>query len=212
MVLLFSGGDDDGGGESAGTATTGDEELVIVELGPLDGAEGSGQAVFAQAQDQPLLQINLSGLAPASKDQSYIVWLYQSDRFAFPIARDRIGEDGSLTGQAPIPTQLLALLSQFGCIDVSLASNAETQEALQEAVDGQNLPSHSGQSVLRGQIPLAPGDESATGADAVCDANAQAGAGTGGQAQGGGGLGEAAPEGSGSGAEGALPEGGAPTP
>ncbi|CAN5436626.1 hypothetical protein BH20ACT15_BH20ACT15_01160 [soil metagenome] len=210
-VVVLTGGGDDGGDQSADTATTpGDEELVIVDLAPLSGGSGTGQAVFAQAQDQPLLQINLSGLKPASKNQSYIVWLYQSDRFSFPIARNRVGKNGNLTGQAPIPSQLLGLLPQFGCIDVSLASNQETQKALQAAVDGQNLPAHSGQSVLRGQIPVAPGEEVPSGADSVCNTNAAAGGGA--QGQGGGGLGDAAPQGSAPGAEGAVPDATAPTP
>ncbi|MDP9188136.1 MAG: hypothetical protein M3O25_02675, partial [Actinomycetota bacterium] len=180
-VLIFGGDDDDGGGEetsaSGQTATSpSDEDLVIVDLAPLGGdATATGQAVFAQAEDQPLLQINLTGLAPVGKDQSYIVWLYNSERVAFPLARDDVGQNGNLTGAAAIPAQILPLLASFGCVDVSLASNQETQAALQEAVDGESLPAHSGETVLRGQIPAAPGQQAATGADAVCNQNAQAG-------------------------------------
>ena len=211
LAVVVFGGDDDGGDEGGGdteTALGGDEELLIVELGPLAGGEASGQAVFAQAQDQPLLQINLTGLPPAGQDQNYIAWLYNSDRFAFPLARDRVGQDGNLTGTAAIPTQILPLLNQglFGCVDISLASNEQTQAALQSAANSQQLPAHTGESVLRGQIPAAPGEASPTGADAVCDATSQAGAGAGGQGQGDAGLGGAAPEGSAPGAEGAVPE------
>lgn len=185
-VLVF-GGDDEGGAGDAGTASTpSDEELVIVQLAPLGGGDASGQAVFAQTQDQPLLQINLTGLEPAGRNQSYIVWLYNSQRVAFPLARDRVGQNGDLTGAAAIPQQILPLLGQFGCVDVSLASNRATQAALQSAVDGQTLPAHSGRTVLRGQIPTSPGQQAATGADAVCNQNAQAGGGAGGGAGAGG--------------------------
>ena len=160
-VVVFGGGDDDGGGGGGDTETTlgGDEELLIVSLAPLSGGDAAGQAVFAQAQDQPLLQINLTGLPPAGQDQNYIAWLYNSDRFAFPLARDRVGEDGNLTGTAAIPTQILPLLNQglFGCVDVSLASNEQTQAALQSAANSRQLPAHTGESVLRGQIPAAAG-------------------------------------------------------
>ncbi len=169
---VFGGDDGDGGGSQTETTATGGDtgDLTIVRLSPLDGASGSsGQAVFAQTQDQPVLQINLTGLAPTSKDNIYIVWLYNSDRAAFPLARDKVAENGNLTGAAAIPNEIIPLLSQFGCIDVSLASTQETQQALQQAVDGQGLPRHTGETVLRGQIPTQAGGSAPTGADSQCE-------------------------------------------
>jgi hypothetical protein len=197
---VFGGGDDEGSGDETATTPGGDEGLVITQLAPLSGDTGaSGQAVFAQANDQPLLQINLTGLQPAGKGQLYIVWLYSSDQFAFPIARDRVGQNGNLTGAAPIPQALLGALGSFGCIDVSLSSSKETQAALQEAAQGQTpVPRHSGESVLRGQIPTAPGEEAPSGADSQCEVAAPSGAGAGGAAPGGAAPGGAAPDGTGS--------------
>ncbi|MGZ5314304.1 MAG: hypothetical protein ACXW0S_00395 [Solirubrobacterales bacterium] len=172
LVVLLAGGDDgDGDGGETGTETTAaSDELTIVQLAPLqEGGEASGQAVFAQAGDQPLLQINLVGLQPAGKGQTYIVWLYSSDRAAFPLARDQVAENGALTGAAAVPQAVVPLLGQFGCVDVSLASNAETRKALQQAVDGQSLPAHSGESVLRGEIPASAGEQAASGAASQCD-------------------------------------------
>lgn len=187
------GGDDGDGGSSSTTATTtatdgggNPDDLTIVSLSPLDGASGaSGQAVFAQAQDQPVLQINLSGLPPSGNDQIYVVWLYSSEAAAFPLARDQVTGNGNLTGAAAVPTEILPLLSQFGCVDVSLASNKETERALQQAVDGQSLPRHTGESVLRGQFPSGPGESAPTGSDSQCEVAAPAG--DAGGAQGGGG-------------------------
>lgn len=187
------GGDDGDGGSSSTTATTttatgggNPDDLTIVSLSPLDGASGaSGQAVFAQAQDQPVLQINLSGLRPSGDDEIYVVWLYSSEAAAFPLARDQVTGNGNLTGAAAVPTEILPLLSQFGCVDVSLASNKETQRALQQAVDGQSLPRHTGESVLRGQFPSGPGESAPTGSDSQCEVAAPAG--DAGGAQGGGG-------------------------
>jgi hypothetical protein len=176
---VFGGGGD---GDDEGTQATATDDLTIVELSSLGATGGSGQAVFAQAQDQPLLQTNLTGLAPTSGDEIYIVWLYNSDRAAFPLARDKVGEDGNLTGAAEIPTEIIPLLGQFGCIDVSLASTSATQKALQQAVKGQGLPRHTGETVLRGQIPAAPGESAPSGADSECAAAAPA---DGGGAQGG---------------------------
>src|SRR5918992_2706562 len=85
---VFGGGDDDGGGDEAATATTPtDEDLTIVELSPLAGdSEATGQAVFAQAENQIALQLNLSNLQPVAAGETYVVWLYNSDENAFPLA------------------------------------------------------------------------------------------------------------------------------
>ncbi len=197
LVVFVFGGDDGSGGQTQGAdgqgTTPAADDLTIVALAPLrDNSEASGQAVFAQTQDQPLLQINLTGLEPAGKGRTYIVWLYNSQRLAFPLARDQAAANGSLTGAAPVPTEVVPLLGQFGCVDVSLASNEETQAALQQAVDGQTLPRHSGRTVLRGQIPAAPGQQAPSGADSVCDVTAgSGGGGAGGAGSGDGGSGGA---------------------
>ena len=179
---VFGGDDDDeGDGSATSTATTAaNEELTIVPLAPLGGDSGAaGQAVFARAGDQPVLQINLSGLQRAAKGQTYIVWLYNSNAVAFPLARDQADQQGNLTGAAPVPQEIVPLLPQFGCIDVSLASAQETAAALQEAAQGRTLPRHSGQSVLRGEIPR-EGSEPASGATSSCEIATPQGGGAGG--------------------------------
>jgi hypothetical protein len=186
---VFGGGDDDDGGGGDPTATTAtDEDLTIVQLAPLAGeSDATGQAVFAQTENQPVLQLNLSNLEPAAEGETYIVWLYNSERIAFPVARDQVGENGNLTGATPIPSQIVSLVgSQFGCIDVSLASTEETQQALEQAVEGRNLPAHSGESVLRGQIPTQAGEAAPSGADSQCEGSGATAA-----PQGGGGQGQA---------------------
>jgi hypothetical protein len=161
-----------------------------VPLAPISGGSSAGgQATFARAGDQPVLQLNLTGLSQAGKDQTYIVWLYNSDSVAFPVARDVADQNGNLTGAAAIPSSVVPLLTQFGCIDVSLASNRETQAALQAAVQGKRLPQHSGQTVLRGEIPR-QGAEPKSGADSQCNLPAPSGgAGAGGGGAGAGGAG-----------------------
>jgi hypothetical protein len=148
---VFGGGD---GEEPASEAQPSAEEgLTIVQLEPVGGSSASGQATFARVQDQPVLQLNLNGLQPGGKNQNYIVWLYASDQLAFPIARDQVGENGSLTGATPIPQELVGVLPQFGSVCVSLASNKESRQAIQQAANQQRLPPYTGQSVLCGEIP-----------------------------------------------------------
>ncbi|HZA58121.1 MAG TPA: hypothetical protein VE523_02925 [Solirubrobacterales bacterium] len=185
---VLGGDDDGGGGEGTTTAAAGAEDLVIVQLAALQsGSEASGQATFAQIQDQPVLQLNLNGLSPTSGEQIYVVWLYASDRAAFPLARDRVTESGTLTGATPIGSDIAPLLGQFRCIDVSLATRAETEAAIRQAVEGgQALPRHTGESVLRGQVPAEPGGSAPSGADSQCELDETALQGGGqGSAQGG---------------------------
>jgi len=182
---VFGGSDDGDGGATSTTTTASNEDLTIVTLAPLGGGSSAqGQAVFARTGDQPVLQINLSGLQPAGKGETYIVWLYNSNTVAFPLARDQADQQGNLTGAAPVPQEIVPLLPQFGCIDVSLASARETATALQDAAKGRTLPRHSGQSVLRGEIPR-QGAEPASGAAFNCEIaapQAGSGAGAGGEA------------------------------
>jgi hypothetical protein len=174
-VTVFSGNGDESSSASTTTGTT-NEDLTAVTLAPLaEGSDATGQAAFGRIGNQPALRINLAGLEPTAKNQNYIVWLYNSDQIAFPLARDQVGADGDLKGDAPIPKALVSLLPQFGCVDVSLASNADTVAALRAAAKGRNLPQHTGESVLRGQIPRS-GIETATGAASNCTAAAEAAA------------------------------------
>lgn len=190
---VFGGDDGDGGGGSGGD----DGDVVTVALAPPEGGSAaSGQAALAQSGDQPFMRVNLSGVAPAPEGRAYIVWLYNSDQAAWPLGFVQATQEGNVIADAPIPQQLLPLLPQFGCVDVSLASRARTQEDINRAIQGQELPRHRGQSVLRGQIPAAPGESAPSGADSNCQGAPPAE----GEAEGGAGAEGATDPGSGEGA------------
>jgi hypothetical protein len=176
-ALVVFGGDDSGGDgtETTATTTTANEDVTVVNLEPVEGSEATGQAAFGAVGNQPALRINIAGLEPTTKTENYIVWLYNSSKVAFPLARQQVGDDGNLRGDAPVPNALVSLLPQFGCVDVSLASNKQTSQALKAAAKGQNLPRHTGSSILRGMIPR-PGLEVTNGADSDCTAAAEAAA------------------------------------
>lgn len=183
---VFGGGDDDGEGDTTASTSTdaagSDSNRAVVRLSPIDGASGaSGEAVLAPAQNQAVLEINLSGLEPTGEGEIYVVWLYGNDASAFPIARDRVDDSGTLTGATPLGVESIALLAQLGCIDVSLASTGETERAIRQAVKGGSLPRYTGATALRGEIPSVPGQEAPTGADSQCEVAQQPAAGGGGQ-------------------------------
>ena len=149
---------------------------------------GERPAYLRPDQDQPALQLNLNDLSPTSGEQIYASGSTRPEICAaFPLARDRVTESGTLTGATPIRSDIAPLLGQFRCIDVSLATRAETEAAIRQAVEGgQALPRHTGESVLRGQIPAAPGGSAPSGADSQCELDPAALQGGGqGSAQGG---------------------------
>jgi hypothetical protein len=102
-----------------------------------------------------VLQVNAADLEPTSKGQVYVVWLYNAANQAFPIAREQVGENGNLSGPAPIPQAVVPLLPQFRFVDISLSTTADVVRVLRRA--GRNgaspIPAYTGNSVLRGQIP-----------------------------------------------------------
>lgn len=158
VVLLATGviGGSDDGTPTPSTATNATAgEVAVVSLEPQGGSKAGGQATFTVAQDQPVLQINLFGLAPNGPDDTYIVSLYRSDDQTLPIARSNADQDGNLTGATALPAQVGGTLGPngFNQIDVSLASNSETAKALKTATNAKRLPKRSGTSVLRGNIP-----------------------------------------------------------
>ncbi len=101
-------------------------DLTIVRLSPLERRlrAAAARRSSRRPRTSPCCRSTSPGWQPTSEDNIYIVWLYNSDRAAFPLARDQVAENGNLTGAAAIPNEIIPLLAQFGCIDVSLASTA----------------------------------------------------------------------------------------
>lgn len=151
----FGGDGDEGGASDQGSSgrAANASGLTRAVLRQQDGSGASGVAVFAQARNTPVLQINVNGLQPSAKGEAYVIWLYGSDSRAFPLSREPV-KGKNLRGAAPIPNQVLQALQQglFDSIDVSLSSNAEMTAALRKARKDQQLPRYSGRSVARGTI------------------------------------------------------------
>ena len=166
---VFGGDGDDGGattdettasngGTTGATGSTGvagtEPNATFAVLEPQNGTDATGGAEFGQLRNKPYLQINASGLAPSPEGDNYVIWLYGSDDNAFPLSFEKVGDEGTLRGLAPIPAQVLAVLSQgrFNSIDISLTDVAELQQALKRAQRQQAPPPYVGESVLRGRI------------------------------------------------------------
>lgn len=148
VVLVVTAGDDNGGDGGAATTTEGESEAPLTRI-PLEATargSGSGVAVLGRQGPQAVMLIEARGLRPAGEGRAYVFWLYNNREQAIPLARENVGEEGTISGQAVIPDEVAPLIPQFRYIDVTIQSAREQR------------PTHNGRSVLRGTIPqLAPG-------------------------------------------------------
>ncbi|MGH2981813.1 MAG: hypothetical protein ACRDKV_07220 [Solirubrobacterales bacterium] len=166
---VFGGGDgdedtsaaaDQGSGQNAGNASG----LTRAILSPRNGSGAEGVAVFARVRQQPILQVNVTGLEPSGSGEAYVIWLYGGPSRAFPLVRQEVRDNGQLRGAAPVPAQLIQALQQglFDSIDISRAGDRQISAALRQARRSQQLPRYAGQSVARGPI-TGPGFPAAEG-------------------------------------------------
>lgn len=164
---VFDGGDGaNGGSESAvadGTTATAaaegaaDELLATVALEPQDGGNGSGEASFGVAGgEQPYLDLVIDGLPPAPTGRSYVLWLLVDGQQGHPLSPVEIPESGSIDQRFPIDGSTLVIAAATREVDVALANNDRLARMIQRAADeGEAVIQFTGQSVLRGQVPLA---------------------------------------------------------
>ncbi len=187
VVLVVSGafeGDSgatataDGGSTDSSAASDGDELLTTVALEPQGGNNGSGEATFGVAAgEQPYLDLTVEGLRPAPNGRTYVLWLLVDGERGHPLTPLEIPESGALDQRFPIDGSTVVIAAATREVDVALAENSELAQVIQRAVDrGDAVIRFTGQSVLRGQVPLA---------DQVAPGEGQGGGG--GSANGGGG-------------------------
>jgi hypothetical protein len=152
VVLLVVG--IGGGGEDEGTATLGgdQEEAVPVRLSPVGGSQASGELTIIRIADQPAVDLEIRGLTPSGKGETYVLWFVGSGERSLPVAFQAVGEDGRITGQTPIPTAAASLLPSFETADLTLTPRREAAAAVEQAGRSGTLPQRVGTSVLRGPL------------------------------------------------------------
>jgi hypothetical protein len=80
------------------------------------------------------LQMNAAHLEPSKNGDEYVLWLYGSDQQARPVGQETVGDNGNLTGAAPLPTQELVFLQALQKVrlsQVTAAQKNQIQQALQ---------------------------------------------------------------------------------
>lgn len=168
VVVVASGSGDDGGDKSAEDCPTVDAaqaQQAGLPVIPLEAAESppegectpAGQLTLVAAKKQLGLQINAVGLKPTGQDETYIIWLYQTDEQSLPVA-SQASQDGNLTGNVPVSQELGGLIAggAFSSVRVALASASEAQTLVQSQGQGKQqspVTAFVGTTVLEGALP-----------------------------------------------------------
>jgi hypothetical protein len=153
IALIVAGVFEDEAPDPGGSSASIDEDVVEIALRPVGGTRARGTARLLRVADLPALDLEIAGLAPSSRNESYIVWLYNSPTEAFPLLFQSVGTDGRLEGRGSIPSAATALLPSFDGLDVSLADRSQAAAAVRRAAEGEAIPHHVGRSVARGSFP-----------------------------------------------------------
>jgi hypothetical protein len=124
-----------------------------VRLGPVGGSHASGGLTIIRVADQPAVDLDIRGLTPSAKDETYVLWFSGARGRSLPVAFQAVGANGRITGRTPIPTAATSLLPSFDTVDLTLARQHETAAAVQQAAQAGTLPERVGTSVLRGSLP-----------------------------------------------------------
>ncbi|MGH2954937.1 MAG: hypothetical protein ACRDK9_13165, partial [Solirubrobacterales bacterium] len=173
-VLALTGafGGDDGDETAAGTdatATTGegDETIERVPLSAGGGGNAEGEAVFGLATgDQPFVDVSLSGLDPAPRGRTYVIWLLLTEERGYPIAPITVNQQGSFQDRFAIPATALPLVSRVQFVDISIAEDEQLARLIADAQQRASQPDASvadlllrkpGTTVLAGDVPRARG-------------------------------------------------------
>jgi hypothetical protein len=148
LVVGVGGGDDN-------TSTSGgaQEDVVPIRLTPVGGSSARGGLTIVRIGDQPAVDLDITGLKPTGKGETYVLWFVGVGGRSLPVAFQAVGADGRITGQTPIPSAASGLLPSFDTADLTLTRQRNAAAAVQQAAQSGTLPQRVGTSVLRGALP-----------------------------------------------------------
>jgi hypothetical protein len=101
-------------------------QVTLVPISPQNQQSSKKPAISGFA-----LQTNAAHLEPSSNGDEYVLWLYGSDQQARPIGQETVGDNGNLTGAAPLATQELVFLQALSKIRLSRVTAAQKNQIQQ---------------------------------------------------------------------------------
>jgi hypothetical protein len=152
VVLLAVGIGGDGGSGSTTTIGADQEEAVPVRLSSVGGSRASGGITIVRVADQPAVDLDIRGLTPTGKGETYVLWFVGSGGRSLPVAFQAVGANGRIGGRSAIPTAAAGLLPSFETAELTLTRQRQAAAAVQQAAQAGTLPQRVGTTVLRGSL------------------------------------------------------------
>jgi hypothetical protein len=153
LVVLLVVGIGGGGGDENTTASAGSQEdAVPVRLSPVGGSRASGGLTIIRIADQPAVDLDIRGLQPTGRGETYVLWFVGSGGRSLPVAFQAVGANGRITGRTAIPTAAAGLLPNFDIAELTLTRQRQAAAAVQQAAQAGTLPQPVGASVMRGSL------------------------------------------------------------
>jgi hypothetical protein len=152
VVLLVVGIGGGGGDERTPVTGGGQEDAVPVRLSPVGGSHASGGLTIVRVADQPAVDLDIRGLVPTARGETYVLWFVGSGGRSLPVAFKAVGADGRITGRTAIPSAAASLLPSFDIADLTLTRQRRAGAVVQQAAQSGTLPQRLGTSVLRGPL------------------------------------------------------------
>jgi hypothetical protein len=146
-LTLFGGEDDD-----SEAPPPSEEEATVVRLTPVGGATASGTLTIARIADQPAVDLDIRGLTPTRRDQSYVLWFVGAGGRSLPVAFQAVDDDGRIEGRTPIASAAIGVLPSLDTAELTLTRRREAVEAIRKAGASGTLPERIGTTILRGPL------------------------------------------------------------
>jgi hypothetical protein len=160
LLILFAtgavdiGGDGDGDDSPDTALSENGGGVTQAELSPPEGGGATGRAIFGRVGKGPVLQVSAEGLEPTGKSESYTIWLYRTPKLVLRLGAVKVGEEGGIAAQLPVPVELLTYVAggAFTEIRISRTDDAAYRREIVQARQGKRLPAYTGETVLQGEI------------------------------------------------------------
>jgi len=144
------------------------EEISRVPLAPPGGGDAGGAAIVGITDsDQPYLDLVLSNVPEAPKDQAYLVWFMFDENNGYPLPAEIAPTGKSFEDRFAIPIEAAEPISRAVAIEVSISKPEAVLANVTDAAEA-NTPSieRPGETILRGEVPqpgTGSGDQEAPG-------------------------------------------------
>ena len=139
IVLVWPVGVLTGGDDNKSTAASTPAPTNTTAQQPASNGQPAGIAIVVERSGKKQLLVQAARLTPSGQSQGYYVWLYNSPSDAKSLGGQVTDKNGNYQAIGPLPADY----KNYKFIDIS-----------RQQISGNAAVKHSGQSVLRGKMPV----------------------------------------------------------